>query len=254
MSHLGLTPPPSNLWDIFKFQTFLINVDPPPSDQIGIFLNFGQYSKLHYQIIEIGTFLKNRDPPLFSKFPNWNWDIFVFYPYWDFVPNFLDFLFWCLPKDRSISLGQCIEQSSIDHCVGTYDLFITIKYFCGKDYFCKHHPDTDYAMNLAITNIDKFYLVVGVLEQFKKTLSVLEYLLPKYFSGAVAVYEEQKRKGKNVHEKCLAGLEPVKDKEEPAYQQLKEYLYREYKVYNHVIHQIGKAVQKYLGHCQFQQL
>ena len=40
MSQLGLTPPPpSNIWDIFEFQTFLKNVDPPPSDQIGTFSN-----------------------------------------------------------------------------------------------------------------------------------------------------------------------------------------------------------------------
>ena len=70
------------------------------------------------KIIEIGTFLKNRDPPpLFSKFPNRNWDIsekkrpppsvfkisklklghFCYFltppPYWDIVPNFLYFLF-----------------------------------------------------------------------------------------------------------------------------------------------------------------
>ena len=30
MSQLGLTPPPSDIWDIFEFGTFLKNVDPPP--------------------------------------------------------------------------------------------------------------------------------------------------------------------------------------------------------------------------------
>ena len=42
MSQLGLTPP-SDLWDIFEFGTFLKNVDPPPSYQIGTFLNFRHY-------------------------------------------------------------------------------------------------------------------------------------------------------------------------------------------------------------------
>ena len=137
-------------------------------------------------------------------------------------------------NNRSQSLGQCIQNSSIRHCVNNYNMYITIKYFCGKNDKCRHNPNTDYAMNLAITNIDKFYLVVGVIEQFKKTLKVLEYLLPEYFAGAVHVYEEQEKEGKNVHEKCQAGLEPLQDKEDPVYQQLKGYLYREYKVYNHV--------------------
>ena len=42
-SQLGLIPPPSDLWDIFEFQTFLKNVDPPPSYQIGTFLNFRHF-------------------------------------------------------------------------------------------------------------------------------------------------------------------------------------------------------------------
>ena len=31
--------PPSDIWDIFEFQTFLKKVDPLPSDQIETFLN-----------------------------------------------------------------------------------------------------------------------------------------------------------------------------------------------------------------------
>jgi len=143
-------------------------------------------------------------------------------------------------NDTSISLGQCIQQKSVLDCVGDYNLFITIKYFCGQNQICKNFPDSDYAMNTAINNIDKFYLVVGVLEYFKKTLTVLEYLLPDFFAGAVSVYEEQEKDGKNVHEKCLAGLEPVQDKEDPVYQELRERLYREYKVYNHVVTKLEK--------------
>ena len=47
--------------------------------------------------------------------------------------------------------------------------------------------------------------------------------------------EEQEKEGKNVHKQWLAGLESVKDKEDPVYQQLKERLYREYKIYNHIV-------------------
>ena len=41
---IRVDPPPSDLWDIFEFGTFLKNVDPHPSDQIGTFLNFRHFS------------------------------------------------------------------------------------------------------------------------------------------------------------------------------------------------------------------
>ena len=36
-------PPLLPNWDIFEFETFLKNVDPPPSYQIGTFLNFRDF-------------------------------------------------------------------------------------------------------------------------------------------------------------------------------------------------------------------
>ena len=50
------------------------------------------------KIIEIGTFLKNRDPPpSVFKIPKLKLGHFCFFlplpPYWNIVPNFLDFLF-----------------------------------------------------------------------------------------------------------------------------------------------------------------
>ena len=50
MSQIGLTPPPSDLWDIFEFGTFLKNVDQPPLLP-------------NWDIFEFLTFSKNADPP-----------------------------------------------------------------------------------------------------------------------------------------------------------------------------------------------
>jgi len=144
-------------------------------------------------------------------------------------------------SNKNTSLGQCIQQSSIKNCVRDYNLFIPIKYFCGNHHTCKN-PNTHDAMKRTIANIDKFYLVVGVLEQFKKTLIVLEYLLPEYFAGAVNAYEEQEKQGKNVHEKCLAELKRVDDPEDPVYQKLKKHLHREYVLYSYVV---SKLEQQY---------
>ena len=82
MSQLGLTPP-SDLWDIFEFQTFLKNADPTPLTILGHFwISDNSYKSniaktlsynWNWDIFEFGTFLKNVAPPLWP-----NWDIFKF--------------------------------------------------------------------------------------------------------------------------------------------------------------------------------
>ena len=94
----------------------------------------------NHKIIEIGTFLKNRDPPpLFSKFPNWNWDISVFFnlppPYWDIVPNFLDFLFWCLPLDYIRLIGKLGIWSKKNLIKKIWSSFFSFKIFRSKKKF-----------------------------------------------------------------------------------------------------------------------
>ena len=43
----------------------------------------------------------------------------------------------------------------------------------------------------AISNIERFYPVVGVLERFSDTLQMLEYELPTFFKGAFSLYFDQ---------------------------------------------------------------
>ena len=58
-----------------------------------------QFCKLHYQIIEIGTFLKIRDPPSVFKIPKlklghfWGFFLPLPPPFRDILTNFLIFLF-----------------------------------------------------------------------------------------------------------------------------------------------------------------
>jgi len=136
-------------------------------------------------------------------------------------------------KWLSTPLGECIHESSISHCVTSYNLFITIKYFCGTHHTC-YSPNTDAAVEQAIANIDQFYSVVGVLEEIDKTLAVMEEKLPGYFRGAGQSYEELVSQGSHVRNKCKADLEPLQDTKDPEYQLLREYLKREYQLYNYV--------------------
>ncbi|CAG0925837.1 unnamed protein product, partial [Notodromas monacha] len=44
---------------------------------------------------------------------------------------------------------------------------------------------------MAKANVEKHYAVVGVLEDFNKTLAVLSHYVPKFFRGAARLYEDQ---------------------------------------------------------------
>ena len=51
--------------------------------------------------------------------------------------------------------------------------------------------NTEVAMRRAMYNVEKHYAVVGVLEEFNKTLIVLEHFLPTFFKGALDLYRRK---------------------------------------------------------------
>lgn len=70
----------------------------------------------------------------------------------------------------------------------SYDL--TIPYFCGQ------HPDcmilnNAWALSRAKSNVERYYKVVGVLEELNATLQVLEYKLPYFFKGVQDLYHRE---------------------------------------------------------------
>ena len=60
-------------------------------------------------------------------------------------------------------------------------------YFCGQDPECIVVGSRE-ALAKAKRNIELWYPVVGILEDLKTTLMVLEKKLPKYFSGVSELY------------------------------------------------------------------
>merc|ERR1711893_302398 len=59
----------------------------------------------------------------------------------------------------------------------------TVPCLCGNEKIClKKYEQT---IQITKQRIDSKYLVIGVLEQLKGTLGVLEKLLPDFFAGAV---------------------------------------------------------------------
>jgi dermatan/chondrotin sulfate uronyl 2-O-sulfotransferase UST len=58
--------------------------------------------------------------------------------------------------------------------------------FCGHDLGCSIFNSLE-VMQRAKANVEKFYPVVGVLENLNKSLAVMEKLLPNVFKGATQV-------------------------------------------------------------------
>jgi len=58
--------------------------------------------------------------------------------------------------------------------------------FCGHDLDCSLF-NSEQVLQRAKENVERFYPVVGVLENLNKSLSVMEKLLPNIFKGATQV-------------------------------------------------------------------
>ena len=63
-----------------------------------------------------------------------------------------------------------------------------ITFFCGHDPECLVFNSITAAQR-AKKNIEKYYAVVGVLEEMKKSINVFERYIPKFFNNASKTYE-----------------------------------------------------------------
>ncbi|KAG1673628.1 Heparan sulfate 2-O-sulfotransferase pipe [Nymphon striatum] len=72
----------------------------------------------------------------------------------------------------------------------TQNGILSIPYFCGHENYCRVHGNVA-ALQKAKSVIETQYTVVGLLEEFNKTLVVLESFLPKYFRGIVNFYKKK---------------------------------------------------------------
>ncbi|XP_066996205.2 heparan sulfate 2-O-sulfotransferase pipe [Anabrus simplex] len=69
-----------------------------------------------------------------------------------------------------------------------YDL--SIPYFCGQEEWCML-LNNERALEKAKANVDRYFPVVGVLEELNATLYVLERRLPYFFRGIQKIYFEE---------------------------------------------------------------
>lgn len=79
---------------------------------------------------------------------------------------------------QNVEVEVCVNCSS--RCIFTF-------IFADFSVFIFRSPSRR-ALLRAIYNVEKNFLVVGILEEFELTLKVLERMLPRYFSGAEKLY------------------------------------------------------------------
>ena len=65
-----------------------------------------------------------------------------------------------------------------------------ILHFCGHLSVCKKF-NNKVALEIAKSNVKKYYSVVGITENIKDTLRVMEDKLPEFFSGSYNLYLEK---------------------------------------------------------------
>ena len=64
-----------------------------------------------------------------------------------------------------------------------------IAFFCGSELICDVFGSRE-ALELAKSNVEKYYSVVGVLELWNETLETLEHYIPFFFKDAAKAYKE----------------------------------------------------------------
>ena len=64
-----------------------------------------------------------------------------------------------------------------------------IAFFCGNQLICDVFGSRE-ALELAKSNVEKYYSVVGVLELWNETLQTLEHYIPFFFKDATKAYKE----------------------------------------------------------------
>jgi dermatan/chondrotin sulfate uronyl 2-O-sulfotransferase UST len=141
-------------------------------------------------------------------------------------------------QSDSDDLIQCLIQEKTN-CSGAKinPHHLTVPYFCGHDPKCLRN--NQWALQTAKNNVEKYYPVVGVLEELNATLEVLEHEIPYYFKGVENMYKK----------KMIDTFNRKKSKQPQATtrKRLKRILAKEYDFYNWVKRRLFKQLQMLYG-------
>ncbi|RUS69100.1 hypothetical protein EGW08_023137 [Elysia chlorotica] len=85
------------------------------------------------------------------------------------------------------SFDECVARAGAD--CDPRNLWVQIPYFCGHHADC-WEPGNEWALEEAKSNLLHHYLIVGITEELRSFLAVLEAALPRFFHGATALYNQ----------------------------------------------------------------
>ncbi|CAF1106362.1 unnamed protein product [Rotaria sordida] len=100
----------------------------------------------------------------------------------------------CFVQQDAINetLDECVIKRSPKECISSDNgIARMLPFFCGLKYSIECQEENDWALKQAKQNIDFFYTVVGIAEEFYKFLYILEKLLPQYFKLARILFMNQ---------------------------------------------------------------
>ena len=85
---------------------------------------------------------------------------------------------------RSKTFEQCLESNDpvceLAPCA-------QVAFICGYHWQCFHCSNE--ALKRAMSNVEHFYPVIGLVEEMNKTIAVMENVLPLFYAGVKKAYE-----------------------------------------------------------------
>ncbi|VDN83786.1 unnamed protein product [Brugia pahangi] len=93
------------------------------------------------------------------------------------------------------TFDQCIERKG--HDCDMKQMWLQIPYFCGTHHFCSE-VGNNRALEQAKVNLINYYLLVGLSEQMRHFIELLELLLPTFFRDALKNFDSLDEKHANL--------------------------------------------------------
>ena len=94
-------------------------------------------------------------------------------------------------KGNKVSFDDCVLRRKERDC-DPVNMWLQIPFFCGQSFNC-WIPGSEWALEQAKRNLLNEYLLVGVTEEMRDFVSLLEVVLPRFFSGITAMYDEGRK-------------------------------------------------------------
>ncbi|XP_077981924.1 uronyl 2-sulfotransferase-like [Glandiceps talaboti] len=88
-------------------------------------------------------------------------------------------------SDFNQTFDECVLQDN-DSCKNN-EIFRIIPYFCGQDKECGNA--TKWSLEKAKENVEKYFFVVGLTEEYEETIKLFEKMMPKFFDGALEIFK-----------------------------------------------------------------